>query len=125
MTQDVVASFADALAFQLDLPRFEALNAQVLGISVDWNGANKAWAQEMGVTYPLLSDLQRLTTRAYEVLYDDPKLADDPRTVPVYLRAKGAWFVIDKAGGIRAAKSLPAGRQIATDEILQVLEGLK
>jgi alkyl hydroperoxide reductase subunit AhpC len=79
----------------------------------------------MGVTYPLLSDLQRLTTRAYGVLYDDPKLAGDPMTVPVYLRAKGAWFVIDKAGGIRAAKSLPLGQQIATEEILQVLERLK
>jgi peroxiredoxin len=45
------------------------MNAQVLGISVDWNGANKAWAQEMGMTYPLMSDLQRLTTRAYGVLY--------------------------------------------------------
>ena len=96
-----------------------------MGVSVAWNGANKAWAQEMGVTYPLLSDLQRLTTRAYEGPYDDPKLADDPRTVPVSLRAKGAWFVLDKAGGIRAAKSRPAGQRVATDEILQVLEGLK
>ena len=101
------------------------MNAQVLGISVDWNGANKAWAQEMGVTYPLMSDLQRLTTRAYGVLYDDPKLADDSMMIPVYLRAKGAWFVIDKAGGIRAAKLVPLGQQIATDEILQTLERLK
>ncbi|HEX9868757.1 MAG TPA: redoxin domain-containing protein, partial [Candidatus Tectomicrobia bacterium] len=100
-------------------------NAQVLGISVDWHGANKAWAQEMGVTYPLMSDLQRLTTRAYGVLYDYPKLDDDSMMIPLDLRAKGAWFVIDKAGGIRAAKIVPLGQQIATDEILQVLESLK
>jgi peroxiredoxin len=97
----------------------------VLGISVDFDGANKAWAQEMGVTYPLLSDLQRLTTRAYGVLYDDRKWADNPDYIPLYLRAKGSWFVIDKAGVIRAAKMVPLGQQIATDEILQALESLK
>jgi len=101
------------------------MNAQVLGISVDWNGANKAWAQEMGVTYPLMSDLQRLTTRAFGVLYDDPKLADDSLMIPLYLRAKGAWFVIDKSGIIRAAKLVPLGQQIATEDILPVLESLK
>jgi alkyl hydroperoxide reductase subunit AhpC len=91
---------------------------------VDWNGANKAWAQEMGVTYPLLSDLQRLTTKAYGVLYDDPQLAENPKTIPVYLRAKGAWFVIDKAGVIRATKIVPVSEQISTDEILRMLQGL-
>jgi peroxiredoxin len=113
------------LAFQLDLPKFEALSAQVLGISVDFNGANKAWAQEMGVTYPLLSDLQRLTTRAYGVLYDDAAMAGEPMQIPLYLRSKGAWFVIDKAGMVRAEKIVPLGEQISTDDILQVLQGLK
>jgi peroxiredoxin len=112
------------LAFQLDLPKFEAFNAQVLGISVDWNGANKAWAQEMGVTYPLLSDMSRLTTRAYGVLYDDPGMAANPQRIPLYLRAKGAWFVIDRAGVIRAAKIVPLNEQIATEEILHVLRAL-
>jgi alkyl hydroperoxide reductase subunit AhpC len=36
----------------------------------------------MGVSYPLLSDLQRQTTRAYGVLYEDPKLAEDPIRKP-------------------------------------------
>jgi peroxiredoxin len=97
----------------------------VLGISVDLNGANKAWAQEMGVTYPLLSDLQRLATRAYGVLYDDPQWADNSDYIPLYLRAKGSWFVIDKAGVIRAAKMVPLGQQIAIDEILHALERVK
>ena len=96
----------------------------MLGISVDWNGANKAWAQEMGVAYPLLSDLQRLTTRAYGVLYDAPNLAENPKTIPVYLRAKGSWFVIDKTGVIRAAKIVPVNELIDTAEILQVLKDL-
>jgi peroxiredoxin len=110
------------LAFQLDLPKFEALSAQVLGTSVDWSGANKAWAQEMGVTYPLLSDLQRLITRAYGVLYDDAAMAGDAKQIPLYLRSKGSWFVIDRTGVVRAQKIVPLGEQISTDEIL---EGLK
>jgi peroxiredoxin len=89
------------------------------------NGANTAWAQEMGVTYPLLSDIQRLVTRAYGVLYDDPKWAEDPKFIPLYLRSKGAWFVIDKGGTVRAAKEVPLGQQIATEEILEVLNSLK
>jgi peroxiredoxin len=97
----------------------------VLGISVDWNGANKAWAQEMGVTYPLLSDLQRLATRAYGVLYEESAMAGDPKYIPLYLRSKGSWFVIDKAGVVRAQKIVPLGEQISTDEILQVLQGMK
>ena len=76
------------------------------------------------MTYPLLSDLQRLTTRAYGVLYNDPKLAENPQTIPVYLRAKGAWFVIDKTGVIRAAKIVPVNELIPTADILQVLQAL-
>jgi peroxiredoxin len=91
----------EALAFQLDLPKFEAANAQVLGVSVDFNDANKAWAEKLGLTYPLLSDVRRDMAKAYGVLYDDPKMAEDPQQIPRYLRAKRAWFVIDKQGVIR------------------------
>jgi alkyl hydroperoxide reductase subunit AhpC len=59
------------------------------------------------------------------VLYDDPQLADNPRQIPLYLRAKGAWFVIDKAGIIRASQLVPPDKQIMTDEILRVLERLQ
>jgi peroxiredoxin len=111
----------DALAFQLALPQFEAANAQVLGVSVDWPGANQAWARDMGVTYPLLSDLSRAVPKAYGVLYDDPTLLANPKQLPLYLRAKGAWFVIDTTGVIRATKTLQPGELIVTEEIVQAL----
>jgi peroxiredoxin len=113
------------LAFQLDLPKFEAAGAQVLGVSVDVNPANKAWAKEMGITYPLLSDVQRQMTKAYGVLYDDPKLAQDPATMPRYLRAQRAWFVIDKNGVVRYAKTTEPRDLIPNDELLKVLSDLK
>jgi peroxiredoxin len=112
------------LAFQLDLPKFEAANAQVLGVSVDFNDANKAWAEKIGLSYPLLSDVRRQMARAYGALYDDPKLAEDPATIGRYLRAKRAWFVIDKQGIIRYAKTTEPRELIPNDEILNVLHGL-
>ena len=69
----------DALAFQLALPKLEAVHAQVLGVSVDWPGANQAWAWGMGLTYPLLSDLSRAVPQAYGVLYADPAMAANPK----------------------------------------------
>jgi peroxiredoxin len=108
------------------LPKFEAANAQVLGVSVDINDANKAWAEKMGVTYPLLSDARRQMAKAYGVLNDDPKMAEDPQKIPLYLRAQRAWFVIDKEGVIRYAKTAePRAWQPPNDEILKVLSDLK
>ena len=42
--------------FVNDLKRFEQLNAQVLGLSVDSAWPHKAFAEKMGIHYPLLAD---------------------------------------------------------------------
>ncbi len=86
----------------------------VLGVSVDVNDANKAFAEKMGITYPLLSDARRQMTKAYGVLYDDPKLAQDPGTIVRYLRAQRAWFVIDKNGIIRFTNRMNPGISFPT-----------
>ena len=39
-----------------DLKRFETLDAQLLGISVDSVWSHKAFAEKMGIRYPLLAD---------------------------------------------------------------------
>ncbi len=63
-------------------------------MSVDFNDANKAWAEN--------------------------------QRIPTYLRAKRAWFVIDKQGVIRYVKtSEPREWQPPNDEILKVLSELK
>ena len=94
-------------------------------MSVDVNDANKAWAEKMGITYPLLSDVRRQMTKAYGVLYDDPKLAQDPATITRYLRAQRAWFVIYKNGVIRFAQTNEPRDLLPNDEILKVLSQLK
>ncbi len=42
--------------FVNDMKRFEQLDAQVLGLSVDSTWSHKAWAEKMGISYPLLAD---------------------------------------------------------------------
>jgi peroxiredoxin len=39
-----------------DMKQFEKLDAQVLGLSVDSVWTHKAFAEKMGITYPLLAD---------------------------------------------------------------------
>jgi len=78
----------------LDLPKYESLDTQVLGVSTDVLGALQAFAEQLGVTYPLLSDFARETVTKYGVMYDDPHSA--------YFRlAKRAYVVIDTQGIVR------------------------
>src|SRR6202045_3629437 len=44
--------------FVNDLKQYEKLDAQVLGLSVDSVWAHKAFAEKMGINYPLLADFQ-------------------------------------------------------------------
>jgi len=97
----------------------------VLGISVDFNGANKAWAEKLGLKYPLLSDTRRAMSRAYGVLNDDPALANHPKRAGAYFRAKRAWFVIDKDGVVRYARITDPRGLVPTDELLEVVEKFK
>src|SRR5215468_11853516 len=48
---------------------FHAEDAEILGISVDSLESHRKWAEELGgVNYPLLSDEQKIVSRAYDVL---------------------------------------------------------
>jgi peroxiredoxin len=42
--------------FQAQLKRLEAADTQVLGVSLDSPPANNAWAKQINVSFPLLSD---------------------------------------------------------------------
>ena len=66
------------------------MNAQVLCISVDSFAAQKEFARQNGVTFPLLSDFRREVSRAYGVLNEEGGYSNR------------ATFVIDKEGKISA-----------------------
>ncbi len=97
-------------------PKYESLDTQVLGVSVDVIGALKAFAEKLGVTYPMLSDFSRSTVKAYGVMDDDPKSA--------YFRmAKRAYFVIDKQGIVRSKQVQDYSEDLANpDEILAMVK---
>jgi peroxiredoxin len=78
-----------------DWARWEALNARVVGISVDSPWVNARFAEEHDIPFPLLSDFNKDVVRAYGVLNDD------------YWGMRGvsdrAAFVIDTNGRIAYA----------------------
>lgn len=75
-------------AFQQNLEKLEAANTQVLGVSMDSPFANKAWADQIGVTFPLLSDLGGDVTRKYGI-YN-----------PKYKAARRVTYLIDTNGKV-------------------------
>ena len=97
-------------------PKYESLDTQVLGVSVDVIGALQAFAEKLGVTYPMLSDFSRSTVKAYGVMDDDPKSA-------YFLMAKRAYFVIDKQGIVRSKQVQDYSEDLANpDEILAMVK---
>src|SRR6478752_5331948 len=75
--------------FQANLQKLEAADTQVLGVSMDSPFSNAAWAEKIGVTFPLLSDWGGDVTKKYG-LYSDQ-----------YKAARRVNFLIDKEGRIK------------------------
>lgn len=106
-------------AFQDKLSEFERRNTQVVGCSVDSCYTHMAWLNTpktkggiQGVTYPLLSDLNKNIARDYDVLMTQEGVA---------LRG---LFLIDTNGTVRhqVVNDLPLGRSV--DETLRMLDAL-
>jgi len=97
----------------------------VLGISVDFLGASQAFAEKLGLKYPLLADTRREVTRAYSALNDDPAAANDPKRVAGYLRAIAQVIVVDKTGVVRYKRDTRPRGTIPVEEVLEAVEKLK
>jgi peroxiredoxin len=80
------------------------LNAEVYAISVDSPFAQEAWAEKEKITIPVLSDLNKETAKAYDVL-----LADLIGLGSVSARAA---FVIDKEGVIQYSEQTPTPKDL-------------
>jgi peroxiredoxin len=61
--------------FQQNLQKLEAADTQVLGVSMDSPFANRAFADQIGVTFPLLSDWGGEVTHQYGIYTDKYKAA--------------------------------------------------
>ena len=93
------------------LAQYTGLNAEIIGISVDSPFAQEAWAQKEKIGITLASDLNKITTKAYDVVF--PMLAGVGDT------SARAAFVIDKAGVVQYAE------QTATPKDLPNFQAVK
>ena len=106
-------------AFSDNFEKFAELNTEILGVSVDSEFSHLAWLQTerdaggLGdLNYPLVSDLKKEISAAYNVLTDEG----------IALRG---LFIIDKKGLIQHAtiNNLAFGRSV--DETLRVLQAIQ
>jgi peroxiredoxin Q/BCP len=77
------------------MAKLEASDTVVLGISIDSPAANAAFAKQIGVTFPLLSDMDREVLIAYGILkpYDEKGVK--------FKWAERTTIVVDKQGNIQ------------------------
>ncbi|MBI3694651.1 MAG: peroxiredoxin [Acidobacteria bacterium] len=100
--------------FANDLKSFEGLNAQVLGISVDSVWSHKAFAETMGISYPLLADFQPRGAVASQFgLY----LSDIGIT-------NRATVIIDKQGVVRYVQVYDIPKQRDNQDLVAALKNL-
>jgi len=107
-------------AFSDRHPEFKALNTEILGVSVDSQFSHLAWIQSdrksggLGdLNYPLVADLKKTISEAYNVLDPEEGIA---------LRG---LFIIDKDGVIQHStiNNLSFGRSV--DETLRTLQAIQ
>jgi peroxiredoxin len=81
-------------AFQQNLAKLEGTDTQVLGVSMDSPFSNFAFAQQNGITFPMLGDWGGTVTRRYG-LTEQFEIEGIPMA-----SARRATFLIDKSGKI-------------------------
>lgn len=109
----------EIIAFSDQIAEFEKRGTEVLGVSVDSKFSHLAWRNQdrktggIGpVKYPLVADLDKSISRAYDVLFNEA----------VALRG---LFLIDKKGIVQhqLINNLPLGRSI--EEALRMVDALQ
>ena len=96
---------------QEHLAQFHEMKAEVLGISIDSRHSHKAFAEHLGLGFPLLSDFDKQVCQTYGVLREGGF-------------AERAIFVIDRQGVIRYAHVHPMGELPDNRPVLQALRKL-
>ncbi|MCU5772444.1 peroxiredoxin [Erwiniaceae bacterium BAC15a-03b] len=112
---------SELIAFARAAPRFEALNCQLLGLSIDGLYSHLAWLNSIKVNFavdipfPLIEDPSMEVARAFGML---PRNSHSSGTV------RGV-FLIDPEGIIRAISWYPISTGRSVQELLRQLEAIK
>ncbi len=103
-------------AFRDSLAALGALNAQVVGVSVDPPFVNRAFAEKNRLGFPLLSDFTREVSKKYAGVYESFG------GLKGYDAAKRAVFALDKDGTVKYAWiSEEPGKEPPYDEVKAAL----
>ena len=100
-------------AYQADIAKFEANDTQVFGLSIDSPFANAEFAKQIGVTFPILSDIKHTTLKDYGIYNEEGGYGNR------------ATFVIDPLGVVRHASITDQNVGRSPDETLRVLQALR
>jgi len=107
-------------AYNADLAKFAALDAQVVGVSCDSTFCHIGWQEkDIGLLkYPLCSDFypHAGVIKKYGVLREGPPLPGI---------SERAIFIVDKQGKVAFAKIYELGEQPPNEEVLAALSKLK
>ncbi|GAB4253948.1 MAG: redoxin domain-containing protein [Saprospiraceae bacterium] len=95
-----------------DLDKYKALDAEVLGISVDSFATLARFKQDYKINFPLLSDFNKEVARAYDALYEEFVLG-------MKGVARRSAFVIDREGVIRYAEVLESAGDLPNFEAIK------
>lgn len=95
--------------FQHDLEQFKQKGVAVIGVSVDSSWSNKAFAERLGLNFPLLSDFDKGAANGFGILRPDGF-------------SERAYFVIDEQGIVRYKHIMDSpGKKLEDTELLKVL----
>lgn len=109
------------IAFSKAQPQFQALNAQLLGLSIDSNPSHLAWVYAIHLTtgievpFPVVADRTGEVARLYGMIAPDASNQETVRNV----------FLIDPEQKIRAILVYPLTNGRSIPEILRLLTALQ
>lgn len=109
------------MAFAKAHDKFQAMNCDLLGLSIDSNFAHIAWVRNIkenfgvDIPFPIIEDLSMQVANAYGMI--QPGASDTS--------AVRATFIIDPEGKLRAMVYYPMSNGRSIDEFLRLVEALQ
>jgi thioredoxin-dependent peroxiredoxin len=111
---DTPGCTTQACDFRDSMPRFEGLDAVVLGVSADSVESHRKFREKFGLNFPLLADEDREVSEAYGVWKEKSMYGK------TFMGIERTTFLIDEAGKVAEVwrKVKPAGHADMLAELL-------
>lgn len=112
---------SEFIAFQDNKARFDELNCDLLGLSVDSLYAHLGWVKDIEasfgvqISFPIIEDISMSISRAYGMIHDGSSSTATVRSL----------FVIDPEGYVRTLIHYPMNVGRSVEEVLRVVAALQ